>query len=193
MTLCITSCFVNCIARVELLILNKPNSMNTLSKETIEKIEADILKQLEVAEAEVTRLNSDLKSIRIEKAKFYQLQVPLFNSNEIVKSNNFGTGTFNETIENILSDGIPRTSRQLLDEFNRVKQKATSMSAFSAQLSTFVNKKDVVKIHTAKKSSIANKFWYGLALWFDGNELKKEFQERVKISAIDAWGNEFKM
>lgn len=164
-----------------------------ISKETRDKVISELLSSLEQAEAEVRRLKADLEALG------HKVNVGGDQSNHSenlisnVEKQYTVPGTFNEVILHILNDGVPRTSRQLLNEYNSLKNKDLSLSAFSAQLSSLVKNKNLIKIHTAKNSSISNKYWYGRLSWFDGAELKPEYKARIKVPAMELWTNKFEI
>jgi hypothetical protein len=150
--------------------------MNNLSKESVERLRAVLNTDLLFHQEEIRRIQRDLDSLDIGQG--------INEVKKVFQSKGFKLRidpgrTFKETILDILDDGQPRTSRQLLKEFNQIKNKETKLPAFSAQLSTMAKPGDTIKIFTMVNSKIDSKYWYGLAQWFDGKNLLNEYLNKI--------------
>jgi hypothetical protein len=81
----------------------------------------------------------------------------------------------------IFEDGVPRTARQLLTEFNKVSGRQLNYHGFVTQLST-LKKNDVISTQEFTMYRTNARFIYGLPNWFDNGKLKKEFLDKFVIN-----------
>lgn len=84
-----------------------------------------------------------------------------------------------DKILSLFIDKTPRTSRQLMELFNKNSDKQIGLQDFSGRLGKIL-KKGSIKKETFEENSTAYKFFYGLPAWFDGEKLKTEYRERIK-------------
>jgi len=75
----------------------------------------------------------------------------------------------------------PSTSRELHDMYNKATGKNSPFNSFSSQLSTLANKSGRLKKHVFDLNPMEYKYYYGKPEWFDGDDLKQEYLERVKL------------
>jgi hypothetical protein len=87
--------------------------------------------------------------------------------------------TFKEWVLKILSDGKPRTSRQLYEEYIKI-QPESGLKGFYDFSGRFANiTKGIIKKHKVEENSMAKRYFYGLAEWFDGENLKQEYFNKI--------------
>lgn len=142
-----------------------------ISDETKERlitlISADIAKHV----SEIKRLEKDIAVLRNQNDAYG-------NRDHISVSSS--KKTFKEFVKDLLSDGRPRTSREMLNIFVKERGKDMSMPAFSSQLSPMVHKDKLIKIHEEPKNPIETRNYYGLVSWFSGDRLKSEYYAKIK-------------
>jgi hypothetical protein len=146
-----------------------------VSKETKERLAGLLEEDLKVHLAAVTRITADIAVLRGNKPAI----ITLFE-------NGGGNGDtkkpkiFREVVRDILlADGVPKTSRQLMIQFNAGREKQLSMSAFSAQLSVAV-KDGYLRFHIEEGAPISERHWYGVTEWFQGDKLKRQYEDKIK-------------
>lgn len=87
--------------------------------------------------------------------------------------------TLEDTVLEILSDGIPRTSRELLNEYTKKTEKEMAMPFFSARLVGLQNKKSIEK-QAFPENPIQTRNYYGKHEWFVKGKLKPEYLAKIK-------------
>jgi hypothetical protein len=88
--------------------------------------------------------------------------------------------TFKEGVLAVFKDGFPKTSRELLKEYNKLTGKNLDMGGMSAQLSPLAKKGLEVKKIEFPELPFDRRNYYGLADWFDGDKLKAEYMRKIK-------------
>lgn len=88
--------------------------------------------------------------------------------------------TSKSIIVKIFEDEVPRTARQLLNEFNIISGRDLKYPALACQLSN-LKKKGVINTQKFMIYRSESKFIYGLSEWFDDGELKKEFLDKFEF------------
>lgn len=88
--------------------------------------------------------------------------------------------TYKEALLKILDDNRPRTSRELLDDYNSLTNKLIRYNSFSGLLSTFIKRHGLIRKYEIDTNPINKRFYYGLTQWFEGNDLKKKFCDKIK-------------
>lgn len=83
-----------------------------------------------------------------------------------------------EIIEYILCDDIPKTSRQILKEYNEIKKINMLPGKFSPRLSSLIS--IAIGKYEIKNNPLEKRFYYGLLTWFENGVLKKEYIEKIK-------------
>lgn len=143
-----------------------------LSKESKDKLRSALHEELLFLEEQVKRIKNDIDALDLSDG--ITIQSKAFQS--IINPGK----TFNEIIVDILRDGVPRTSRDLLKEYSKIKQKLYSIGDFSARLSPLTKSKKQIMVHKIDNAKIDVKHWYGLKEWFEGDILKDEFLKKIK-------------
>ena len=87
--------------------------------------------------------------------------------------------TRREIILDVLSEGVPKTSRELLDAYNDISGKNNKFQNFSGALSTIVKNSNKIKKYEIQGAPNDRRFFYCLKDWFTGNELKEEYLNRI--------------
>lgn len=85
--------------------------------------------------------------------------------------------TLEETIVSILSDGLPRSTRQLMDEFNEKTGRNLTMPDFTSRI-IGMQRRPSCAIRTHKSALGPN--LVGLKEWFHLKKLKPEYLEKKK-------------
>lgn len=88
--------------------------------------------------------------------------------------------TYKEALLKILDDNRPRTSRELLDDYNSLTKKLIKYNSFSGLLSTFIKRHGLIRKYEIDNNPINKRFYYGLTEWFEDNDLKKKFYDKIK-------------
>ncbi len=145
-----------------------------ISKESKDKLRSVIASDILFHETELKRLRSDLISLDVTDGMATGIPSKAFPKQKD------STKTFSETIKDILSDGMPRTSRELLIEFNKIKGKSYVMVDFSARLSPLAKPKTIINVHKIDGAKLEVKNWYGLVEWFEGDVLKQQYLDKIK-------------
>jgi len=86
--------------------------------------------------------------------------------------------TFENTILKLLEDGTPKTTRSLLDLYNKTTGKKLEINGFSARLS-IIKKNGRVK---TMKNSADKLSYFGKADWFKNGKFKPNYQSKMKSS-----------
>jgi hypothetical protein len=91
--------------------------------------------------------------------------------------------TFQDVVIDILSDGKPKTTRMLHEEYGKRGQKPVTPKDFSSKLSIRAGANDAhIKNTKLAQYPPEARHWWGLTSWFDGDSLKEEFL--IKISRL---------
>jgi len=90
--------------------------------------------------------------------------------------------TFAQVVKEILDDGVPRTSRQLYNEYLILLPNTAirSFYDFSGRFSNVQKKLDIKK-HNIPENPINIRTIYGFSSWFEGDKLKTEFLNKVNL------------
>ena len=88
---------------------------------------------------------------------------------------------FQDIIVDILSDGIPRTTKQLYEHYKLLDRKDLLLKDFSSKLSVRA-KSGGAKIKNVKfqKYPPDERYWWCLASWFKGDDMNEEFIIRIQ-------------
>lgn len=85
---------------------------------------------------------------------------------------------FSYYILSMFEDGIPKTSRMMLDKYEEMAGREMKMPDFSSRIIT-MRKQGQLKTHTFPDNTHASKNYFGLPEWFQGDELKDTYLTRV--------------
>jgi hypothetical protein len=86
---------------------------------------------------------------------------------------------YENQIISILSDGMPRTTRELYNELINRLQRNIIFSTFSGRLSVIVKEKGNIKKHEFPSKPLSKRYYYGLKEWFDMDRLKNEYLDKI--------------
>lgn len=89
-------------------------------------------------------------------------------------------GTFKDRVKKIFIDGRPRTSRQIYNDFLKAvpDTKIDDFYGFSGRFSNIM-KPAGIKKHKIPENPINSRFIYGLSEWFNQDNLKEEYLNKV--------------
>lgn len=87
--------------------------------------------------------------------------------------------TFEDIIIEILNDGMPRTGRDLSLEYLKRTGLEYSRKDFASRLAMVKKSKGTFKNIEYREFPTENRFWWGLTDWYEGNDLKKEFKDKI--------------
>jgi len=89
--------------------------------------------------------------------------------------NGSGKKTFKDNVIELFNDGIPRTSRQLYNEYVKTHPE-TKIKSFYDFSGRFANiKGDRIKKYVIKENTVDQRYIYGLSEWFEEGNMKKEY------------------
>ena len=91
----------------------------------------------------------------------------------------FPPNSFASIILDMFNDEVPKTSRQLMDMYNKAFGKRINLQDFSGRLGP-LQRKGIITKHTFPNNPTASKYYYGLPEWFNGNGLRQEYLDRIK-------------
>lgn len=91
------------------------------------------------------------------------------------------------TLLEIFSDGVPRTTRMLLEEFTKRTGKTYERKDFASRVRNFGRLKGLVKNQHFANADNENKFWWGLTKWFEGNEMRSQYIRNNSTLRNIAW------
>lgn len=120
---------------------------------------------LENKETVLTDIGKNLSSKNIIFKKMIQLRPFYLTTKHIILK--------------IFEDEGPRTSRQLLYEFNIISGRQLKYRGLVTQLSN-LKKQDVISTQKFMMYRSEYRFIYGLPDWFNNGELKKEFLDKFE-------------
>lgn len=83
--------------------------------------------------------------------------------------------TFKQAILSFFDDGVPKTARELLHKYSRLRGEGYKYSSFSPQLS---GTKEIRKQEFPGNRQ-STRYYYGKAEWFVNDQLKPEFQKKI--------------
>lgn len=145
-----------------------------LSPETKDTLKKLLREQINEYRNKIVRLEKDLILLDEEPHNSEPIIV-----NTIVKQEN-KNWKFKEAILHLLEDGVPKTSRDLLNAFNLLTDKNLEMGGFSAQLSPLAKDGTEIKKDYFEDYPYDSRTYYGLSSWFDGGKLKPSYKSKIK-------------
>lgn len=86
---------------------------------------------------------------------------------------------FKDAVLLALSDGIPKTTRELLDLYLKIPGKTIAMTDFSSRLIS-MRKSTLISTHTFPNNPILTRSYHGKPEWFNGDQLKNEYLKKIK-------------
>ncbi|MEI6174201.1 MAG: hypothetical protein WCR01_10640 [Bacteroidota bacterium] len=127
------------------------------------------------------------KQAKTEKEKFISWQsmlnelmppedITVAVNRKIIRTN----PTFKQGVLSILSDGRPRTTRQCYEDFLKTPTDSVikNFYDFSGRFSN-ITPKGTIKKHKIETNPIDKRYFYGLAEWFDGDNLRQEYFNKI--------------
>jgi hypothetical protein len=87
--------------------------------------------------------------------------------------------TFENIIIEILSDGYPRTVNQLRKNYYERMGINLSPKDMSSKLSIRAKNGGRIKNFSVPELPIHKRYWWGLKEWFNGNEMKEEYRQKI--------------
>jgi hypothetical protein len=136
-------------------------------KEHIEYIE----KQIVIHEDELSRLRNALtvlKGLSSESTKGTDLNKKQLESGK----------TLREIIMETLEEGIPKTKSDFLEAVRRYKGADYKSASLSPHVSSMVGK--LIEKEVFHNNPIATKYYYGKIDWFNGDQLKSEYKNKIQ-------------
>jgi hypothetical protein len=97
---------------------------------------------------------------------------------KIKKTKTRGRLTFENAILKILEDGVPRLSRELQEEHERMTGEKYDTKNFASKLSIAARNKKLANVKY-DDYPIAYRYWWGLTNWIEGDKFRKEFDKKV--------------
>lgn len=83
--------------------------------------------------------------------------------------------------QRLRSDDIPQTTRELFDAYCKETGKESKFITFAGNVSQILSDyPDEFKRHEFKNRPVNQKYYIGVAEWFDGNKLKHEYLDKIK-------------
>lgn len=161
--------------------------MTTVNEQIIKLLKEGIVKEETLAK-EHLELAAKYKSSLRELLGDVMLDNVIANSNEEDKHLDDNTGSisrmsFKEIIKSILKEEqSPLTANQLRETYNRKANKSVSKGGFSPSLSEAA--KSVITKYVVEGNPIDTKYVYGLPEWFEEEELKEEYLNKIKRTQI---------
>ncbi len=92
--------------------------------------------------------------------------------------------TFERWIQEILSDGKPRTVRMLMNKYYELTSIEIDRNGFSSRLSGIFTNKNSIRSVEFKEYPNEIRYWWCLAEWFDGHKLKQAYIEKINLDAL---------
>lgn len=88
--------------------------------------------------------------------------------------------TFHEIIHEILEDGRPRTTKELIQAYRQKTDKEYSLKDMSSKLAvTAKNEKSKIKNVKIPEMPINTRYWWCKADWIVGENLKEEYRKKI--------------
>lgn len=170
--------------------------MLKLSQKTLEKLirelQGELTQEISKYEAETKRHKEELK--RIEEDIAY-LKSGVSASDEAhniialtVAALKPKSASLKSIMLDLLSDGVPRTSRQAYEHYKKITGKEKDFYDFSGMFSPVINAEgSLFAKYVVPQYPMSHRTWYCLKEWFEGNNLKPEYLAKIKApDTVDA-------